>query len=73
MADLVFILDSSGSVGRENFGKMLRFATSIVDDLNIGKNATHVAVVTFSSRAWMIFPLDRYFIPIYCFGTWIGF
>ena len=58
-ADIVFIIDSSGSVGRANYAKIMRFVMAIVDDLTISPNATQVGLVTFSSRAWMIFPLNR--------------
>ena len=58
--DLVFALDSSGSVGRENFQKLLNFVISIIEEMNIQSEGTRVGLMTFSSRAYISFPMNKY-------------
>ena len=66
--DLVFVLDSSGSINDntpdgapvENYDLLLNFVVSIVDELEIGPTATRVGLVLFSDIGEMIFPLDAY-------------
>jgi len=48
-ADIVFLLDSSGSVGATNFKVLLQFIKNIVSRLNIGQDAAQISLVTFSS------------------------
>ncbi|KAK3083543.1 hypothetical protein FSP39_025167 [Pinctada imbricata] len=60
-ADLIFLLDSSGSVGRKHFRNIKQFVYSIVDQLTIGPDDTRVAVATYSSKARMGFNLDQYY------------
>ena len=38
-ADMVFVLDASGSVGSSNFQTMLSFVQDLVNDFDIGSNA----------------------------------
>ncbi|CAG2229580.1 COL12A [Mytilus edulis] len=47
--DLVFILDSSGSVGTSNFLIMKRFASNITLSFKIGETLTQVGLDVFSS------------------------
>jgi len=61
VADIAFVLDDSGSVTRKNFNKIKRFAIDIVRSLKIGSNKVRVAVVTFSTRPLINFPLNRYY------------
>jgi hypothetical protein len=42
--DLVLLVDSSGSVGSDNWRNLKNFAASIVDKLNIGEDATRFVV-----------------------------
>lgn len=60
--DLVFILDSSGSITLPNFEAMLNSVENIVSSstLKIGPDDTRVAVITFSSDAHLIIHLDRF-------------
>ena len=51
MADVAFIVDSSGSIGRRNWGKMLDFLNEMVKAFNVGADKTHIAVVAYSSNA----------------------
>ena len=60
--DLVFILDSSGSVGSDDFQSMLRSIETIVssETLRIGPDDTRVAIIRFSTDANLLFNLSRY-------------
>ena len=57
--DLVFVFDSSASVGSANFKKGVEFAKTIIEEFGISASqmGTRVAVVTFSSTAKVIFNL----------------
>ena len=59
MADIAFIVDSSGSIGRRNWGKMLEFLKRMVEALNVGPNKTHIAVIAYSSKAVLEFPFNK--------------
>ena len=56
-ADLVFILDVSGSIGDKNFGEVHKLVTSIVEKLIIGPDAWQVAVICFDNSASIEIPL----------------
>jgi len=59
-ADIVFLLDSSGSVGVENFDLMKNFTKSIVDEFAIGPNAVQFGIVIFSTPVIGAFKLNQY-------------
>ncbi|XP_025106489.1 collagen alpha-3(VI) chain-like isoform X11 [Pomacea canaliculata] len=59
--DVTFILDSSGSVGEENFDRLRNFTIAAVRDLEIDNGFFRVAVVTFSDSATVNFYLNTYF------------
>ena len=63
--DLVFVFDSSASVGNKNFQKGIAFAKTIIDEFGISNSSmgTRVAVVTFSSTAKVIFNLKTNAMP----------
>ncbi|XP_078357588.1 complement C2-like [Oculina patagonica] len=63
--DLVFVFDSSASVGDTNFKKGIAFAKTIIDEFGISNSSTgtRVAVVTFSSTAKVIFNLKTNAMP----------
>lgn len=48
--DLVFLIDSSRSVRRDDFETMRKFMIDILSTLDIGLNATRVGVVQYSSQ-----------------------
>ncbi len=56
----MFLVDTSGSVGRDNFNKLQQFVVEVVDELNVHANHTRVGMATFSSRARVVFNLDDY-------------
>ncbi|XP_060081669.1 collagen alpha-1(XII) chain-like [Ylistrum balloti] len=59
-ADVVFILDSSGSEGLPNFQKELQFVSNFVNNANIGPQNIQVGLVTFSDIVKNEFYLDTY-------------
>ncbi|KAL7858649.1 hypothetical protein AOLI_G00187510 [Acnodon oligacanthus] len=58
--DLVFILDTSSSVGKENFEKIRQWVSNLVESFDVGDNKTRVAVVRYSDRPTTEFNLARY-------------
>ena len=63
--DLVFIFDSSASVGTHNFRKGIDFAKMILDEFGISDSptGTRVAVVVFSSDAQVVYNLQTNRMP----------
>ncbi|XP_071091672.1 uncharacterized protein [Haliotis cracherodii] len=59
-ADIVFMLDSSGSVGSSNFNLLLTFVKSIVQDFDVASNKIRIGVEKFSSRPYLEFHLNQY-------------
>ncbi|XP_034713985.1 collagen alpha-1(XII) chain isoform X1 [Etheostoma cragini] len=60
IADLVFLVDGSWSVGRENFKHIRSFIGALAGAFDIGKDKTRVAVVQYSTDTRTEFPLTRY-------------
>ena len=56
--DLVFVFDSSGSVGRFNFTVEKEFAVNITNTFNIGPDATQIGAVAFSGFTYFTLPLN---------------
>ncbi|XP_065254487.1 collagen alpha-6(VI) chain-like [Emys orbicularis] len=59
-ADIMFLVDSSGSIGPENFLKMKNFMRELVNKSDISADRVQVGVVQFSGTAREEFQLDRY-------------
>ena len=59
-ADIVFMLDSSGSVGSSNFQLLLGFVNSLVKDWNVDQNNIRVGVEKFASRPYTEFHLNDF-------------
>lgn len=57
--DVVFILDTSGSVGRNGFYKVLNFTYQAISDLDIDSGNFRVAVITFSNWPRLEFDLSE--------------
>ena len=55
--DMIFVIDASGSVGKENFDNMLEFVTTLTSTLNVGPSRTHVGVVRYSESAELLIKL----------------
>lgn len=49
--DVAFLLDSSGSIGQNNYLDMKRFINEVIDHFQISPKDTHVGVVSFSTQA----------------------
>uniref|UniRef100_A0A8C3HAJ1 VWFA domain-containing protein n=1 Tax=Chrysemys picta bellii TaxID=8478 RepID=A0A8C3HAJ1_CHRPI len=59
-ADIMFLVDSSGSIGPENFLKMKIFMRELVNKSDISADRVQVGVVQFSGTQHEEFQLDRY-------------
>ncbi|XP_025769421.1 collagen alpha-5(VI) chain [Puma concolor] len=60
-ADIMFLVDSSGSIGYENFGKMKTFMKNLLAKIKIGPDKTQIGVVQFSNYNQEEFQLNKYF------------
>ena len=59
-ADIVFLLDSSGSVGSANFQKQLDFVSRFAQSFDIGPRNVQIGVVTFATTPHNEFNLNTY-------------
>lgn len=59
--DLVFLIDSSRSVRPAEFEKVKVLLSDVVDELEIGADASRVAVVNYASTVKIEFLLNKYF------------
>ncbi|XP_021097829.1 collagen alpha-6(VI) chain [Heterocephalus glaber] len=59
-ADIMFLVDSSGSIGPENFSKMKMFMKNLVSKSQIGADRVQIGVVQFSDVNKEEFPLNRF-------------
>ena len=59
-SDIIFVVDSSGSVGSSNFALVKSFLSEIVSRLDIDRGTTHVGLVTYSTYARTRFYLSSY-------------
>lgn len=59
--DLIFLIDSSGSIYPEDYQKMKDFMKSLVQKSNIGKDQVHVGVLQYSTEQKLVFPLIQYY------------
>uniref|UniRef100_A0A3B3VYH8 Collagen alpha-1(XXVIII) chain n=1 Tax=Poecilia latipinna TaxID=48699 RepID=A0A3B3VYH8_9TELE len=58
--ELVFVIDSSESVGPENFEIIKDFVTRLVDRTTVGRNSTRIGLVLYSLDVLLEFSLARY-------------
>ena len=58
--DLVFVLDSSGSIGSTNFRTIRNFVNTFVNTLEIGPTRSQVGVIRYSGSAQVLFNLNTY-------------
>ncbi|XP_008423535.1 collagen alpha-1(XXVIII) chain-like [Poecilia reticulata] len=58
--ELVFVIDSSESVGPDNFEIIKRFVTTLVDRVTVGRNATRIGLILYSLEVKLVFNLARY-------------
>ncbi|KAL3252369.1 hypothetical protein MRX96_017687 [Rhipicephalus microplus] len=62
-AELVFLVDSSASVGAENFVNELRFVRKLLADFTVSRDRTRVSLVTFSSKKKVVREVDHITVP----------
>uniref|UniRef100_A0A2C9K9Z8 Chitinase n=1 Tax=Biomphalaria glabrata TaxID=6526 RepID=A0A2C9K9Z8_BIOGL len=60
-ADVIFLLDSSSSIGHANYVEQLRFAADITQNFRIGPDDVRFAAVIYGSDAHRLFDLSSYF------------
>ena len=58
--DIVFLVDSSGSIQRQNWQTILDFMKNIVSDFTIGSNSVRVGVAIFGNDVQPMFQLNTY-------------
>ncbi|KAK2526011.1 collagen alpha-1(XXVIII) chain-like protein, partial [Columba guinea] len=58
--ELVFVIDSSESVGPENFEIIKDFVIALVDRVTVGRNATRISLVLYSLEVQLEFGLNKY-------------
>jgi len=58
--DLAFFLDSSASLGPDNFNKSKRFVKTILNAFDISPPNTHVSVITYSSNNTIEFDFEKH-------------
>jgi hypothetical protein len=56
--DMVILMDSSGSIRKDNYLKGINFIKRLIDGLEISENETRVSLIKFSDDALMIKKLD---------------
>ncbi|XP_021367855.1 collagen alpha-3(VI) chain-like isoform X2 [Mizuhopecten yessoensis] len=59
-ADIVFLMDSSNSLGPDNWEKEKEFVKNLIGDLKVGTNDMQVSVVTYESNPAVQFYLNQY-------------
>ncbi|XP_071402741.1 collagen alpha-6(VI) chain-like [Centroberyx affinis] len=59
--DLIFLIDSSGSINPPDFQKMKDFMKSVITKSVIGQNKVHIGVMQYSTIQRLEFPLNRYY------------
>ena len=55
--DLLFVLDSSGSVGSSNFANLRNFVVDVIAQFEIRANSTRVGVIRYASSAAIVIQL----------------
>ncbi|PSN51815.1 Sushi [Blattella germanica] len=61
--ELVFLVDSSASVGAENFESELKFVQKLLADFTVSENTTRVSVVVYSSPNNVVRHIDHISSP----------
>lgn len=59
-SDIVFMVDSSTSVSRQNFKKVLDFIKHFLADADIENDIVHVGIATYSTNVFIQFNLNAY-------------
>ena len=59
IADVAFVIDSSGSLGRSNWGRMKRFLKAIVSKLDVSPTATHISAIAYSNNPEVVYQFNE--------------
>uniref|UniRef100_A0A4W3GBD9 VWFA domain-containing protein n=1 Tax=Callorhinchus milii TaxID=7868 RepID=A0A4W3GBD9_CALMI len=59
-ADIIFLIDESGSIKDEDFPKIKHFMISFVNKTNIGLDKVQIGVIKFASQPTLVFKLNEY-------------
>jgi len=62
--DIIFVLDASGSVGRQNFDLMKSYVSGLVGKLDVQSGRTRVGLVVYSSRIRTSFHLNTHIMSL---------
>jgi len=57
--DVGFVIDSSSSVRRENFGKVKQFLIELINELDVSSIKTHVGVIQYNHKSYLLWDLDK--------------
>ena len=57
-ADVAFLVDSSGSIGRRRWPLMKEFLKKVTNVFNVGPDGTHIAVIAYSTNAKLEFTFN---------------
>uniref|UniRef100_A0A8C0INJ0 VWFA domain-containing protein n=1 Tax=Chelonoidis abingdonii TaxID=106734 RepID=A0A8C0INJ0_CHEAB len=60
LADIVFLVDTSTSIGRENFQKVKNFLYTLVSSLNVSSDQIRVGLAQYSNKTFRVFLLNQY-------------
>ncbi|KAH9505394.1 hypothetical protein Btru_057167 [Bulinus truncatus] len=60
IVDLIFVLDSSGSIVRSDYDKELQFTSDLTSVFNVSPNLARVGAVIFSQFPEKLFDLNKY-------------
>ncbi|XP_022529876.2 collagen alpha-6(VI) chain isoform X2 [Astyanax mexicanus] len=61
MADIIFLVDGSWSIGAEGFSKIKKFVNNTVSRLKIGKDSVQVGLMQFGTNPRTEFQLNSYY------------
>ena len=50
-SDIIFLIDTSGSLGKHDYNKEKKFVKNLLNEISVGMEATRVEVIPFGSRA----------------------
>ncbi|KAJ8290831.1 hypothetical protein GJAV_G00018080, partial [Gymnothorax javanicus] len=59
-ADVIFLVDGSGSIEADQFQSMIKFMISVVNNTDFGENHTKFATIIYSDSAKISFTLNQY-------------
>lgn len=58
--DVAFLIDSSGSIGKVNWPKMLQFLKTLSSKLTVSPDRARISVISFGNEATLHFGLDTH-------------